>query len=1574
MARAGSGKWIRRAIAGGLVLAASASIVTAQTRAPNYNFFDSREFLPGFATAAVRAAEALSPPVSADAETVARAFLEQHREMLAVESTSVFSLPLERRYSSEAAGLTHLVFRRQQAGIAVFGGEILVHVARDGSLLQVDPGLPWATAPDPNVSARLGVRDAIQAAMAVLAPSAALDLRVISPDSGADRSTVLSAAALRDPIPARLVWFPRAAETVLAWELYLHVDAAHWYCVLVNASSGELLFSHNLYQDDKPRGSVFRAPDVPHPNAGAPSIENFTGWPAAAGDCPASTYPPQYRGATLLNRCWVSATETAGNNAVACLDADGNNQCDWKASNLQAHFEFPFTNSYASTGDATPDRQAAITNLFYWNNVLHDWLYGLGFDEAAGNFQADNFGRGGFGGDAVLADAQDGSGLNNASFATPPDGSAPRMQVHLFTNNGTFLRRDGSFDGDLITHEYVHGLTLRLIGGPGGTNDLWLGQSGAMAEGWSDIYAASLTNDPVVGEYVSATPATGMRSVAYDNSPHTFGRLGTLYRRNVGPLGLIIDLPQVHRDGEIWATVLWDLRAAVGKTIFEQMLTTALKLTPTRPSMLDARNAILQAAQSMGVNPCTVWAAFAARGFGASAAWNHIQAGQANDTALSVYEAFDRPVSCGGSPPAPGSGVFMDDMEAGPGGWSATGLWHQTSRRAAGGTRSWWFGQETSGNYATGARVSGTLTSLPIAIPSGSRVILEWDQLFKGEGFNRNYPLGPTGSDPYLNFDSGWVLASRDAGATWDTVTTLAHNSDGTAFDHHKIDISRYAGGTIHIRFLFDTLDSDFNTAEGWYIDNVTVRRLATGTPALSVAPASLGFAATVGSNPSPQSLSVANVDGGVMNWTATAFSSGWLAVSPGSGSGNATLTVTARVEGLAAGTYNGKVTVMAPGGTGSPADIPVTLTVSGPVAEWRLDETAAGPGVQLADASGNGRHVRTSGYGSAAFSGVAGNARGFNGLTDWAETTPSPSLSPASFTFRAWVRLLSYPTAAGWGVIAASYGGNYQGWYVAVDAGGRLILSVASLPSSAPWLLSSARLALHRWYCLAVTYDGATREGVIYINGALDVAAAFAGFTAQSTLPLTFGRASWFNGYYLNAAMDEARLLPVAQSPADVLADYRSFPSAPPALSNISVISDWRFDDSGTTLADSSGNGFHGTFFGGATASGVLNGARAFNGAGDHARVPPSDAFSPASLTVRLGVKLLAYPEAAGWGVITASYGGNYQGWYLGVHATGRVIFSVASLPASSPWLLSTTALSLNRWYFVAATYDGPTRRATIYIDGAADVQALLPGFTPSPTTGVHFARASWYGGYYLNAATDEARMYPTAKTATEIWGEYRSFPAPPPPPPSAPVAEWRLDDPGATITDSSGNGRHGTAHGTSVASGLRNAARTFNGVSDSVEVPASSAFSPASFTIRAWVKLASLPSNWGVLVSNYAGNYQGWYLGVHSSGRLIFSVASLPSNAPWLLSASALPLNTWSHITATYDGATRAGSIYINGNIDAQAVFRGFTAQSTANLFVGRASWYDGYYLNATIDEVRLLATRQAPAEVLADYQSFP
>jgi extracellular elastinolytic metalloproteinase len=123
-------------------------------------------------------------------------------------------------------------------------------------------------------------------------------------------------------------------------------------------------------------------------------------------------------------------TITRGNNVYASEDADANNQPGY-SPNGGTSLVFDFTYS-RNEADPVNYRDFAINNLFVANNMMHDLSQHYGFDEESGNFQQKNYSGKGIGNDAVSADAQDGSGTNNANFATPPEGSAPRMQMYIW--------------------------------------------------------------------------------------------------------------------------------------------------------------------------------------------------------------------------------------------------------------------------------------------------------------------------------------------------------------------------------------------------------------------------------------------------------------------------------------------------------------------------------------------------------------------------------------------------------------------------------------------------------------------------------------------------------------------------------------------------------------------------------------------------------------------------------------------------------------------------------------------------------------------------------------------------------------------------------------------------------------------------------------------------------------------------------------------------------------------------------------------------------------------------------------
>ena len=122
-----------------------------------------------------------------------------------------------------------------------------------------------------------------------------------------------------------------------------------------------------------------------------------------------------------------------------------------------------------------------VTNLFYWNNIVHDVTHGYGFDEAAGNFQVNNYGNGGLGNDDVRAEAQDGSGKNNANFGTGVEGVRPRMQMFEWRSSvpnpvtvaapspiaGTYFGPMAGFGESLVTTGPITGTAFLVNDGAG---------------------------------------------------------------------------------------------------------------------------------------------------------------------------------------------------------------------------------------------------------------------------------------------------------------------------------------------------------------------------------------------------------------------------------------------------------------------------------------------------------------------------------------------------------------------------------------------------------------------------------------------------------------------------------------------------------------------------------------------------------------------------------------------------------------------------------------------------------------------------------------------------------------------------------------------------------------------------------------------------------------------------------------------------------------------------------------------------------------------------------------------------
>ncbi|KAJ1969584.1 hypothetical protein IWQ62_000529 [Dispira parvispora] len=336
-----------------------------------------------------------------------------------------------------------------------------------------------------------------------------------------------------------------------------------------------------------------------------------------------------------------NATTTNGNNVHAQENWAGTPE--WKnkyrpQADTSQSFNYPFQDS----SEVRDGVDAALTNLFYWCNLLHDIFYHYGFNEEAGNFQDVNFDKGGQGNDGVVAFAQSGSKGNSAVFTTPPDGRQPTMRLSIWTPAGT--ARDAALSSDIIIHEYTHGVSTRLTGGVKNVGCLGWDEAAAMGEGWGDVFAAVLhmgTEDSrdktiAIGSYV--TGGKGLRAYPYSTdmkvNPVTYA---DVHRRNT-------PFRNSHEIGLIWGSMLyevyWNMVDVLGftdrwhsaslehgNTLWIQLVVAGMQFQPCYPTFLQARDAILQAETKItgNRNQCLIWRGFAKRGLGYGASYDGVK-------------------------------------------------------------------------------------------------------------------------------------------------------------------------------------------------------------------------------------------------------------------------------------------------------------------------------------------------------------------------------------------------------------------------------------------------------------------------------------------------------------------------------------------------------------------------------------------------------------------------------------------------------------------------------------------------------------------------------------------------------------------------------------------------------------------------------------------------------------------------------------------------------------------------------------------------------------------------------------
>jgi hypothetical protein len=351
-----------------------------------------------------------------------------------------------RQIRREANGTVHVRIEQKVAGLTVYGAYVKATVNARGELVHVIDNLASVSAPR---GAQIDASAAMRAALAQLYPGRSGDLRIAGTSGNTTRFD--GGSFFHGQPEATAVAIPMSDGTL----------ARGWLVETWTRRDNQL--HHTLVGGD---GRVL---DVELRTA-SDSYKVFPISPINGAQQAVVAGPGGGNAQSPIG--WLTGAQTSltirGNNTSAYLDRNNDDASDGGGTN--AGVDFLATANLAIAPTDAPNQAVAVQNLFYLTNRIHDILYRHGFDEAAGNFQSDNFGKGGRGGDPVQAEAQDGGGIDNANFATPTDGRPPRMQMYLWTGAGpthkvqvaggsTFDAKGAEFGAQLTTAGVTAALT-----------------------------------------------------------------------------------------------------------------------------------------------------------------------------------------------------------------------------------------------------------------------------------------------------------------------------------------------------------------------------------------------------------------------------------------------------------------------------------------------------------------------------------------------------------------------------------------------------------------------------------------------------------------------------------------------------------------------------------------------------------------------------------------------------------------------------------------------------------------------------------------------------------------------------------------------------------------------------------------------------------------------------------------------------------------------------------------------------------------------------------------------------------
>lgn len=396
-------------------------------------------------------------------------YVEQKREHWQLTRDDISDIIVSDQFQSRHNGVSHFYFIQRYQGIEVHNALMGIHLTPTGQLgYATNRFVPNLAEKINTTNPALTPYDAVRRVASELSLVIEETLRTI--ERNGSREVIFHGGSLStSTIPVKLFFqpIPGTEEVRLAWNVVIdQIDTPDYWSMRVDALTGKILdkINRTVYcnvQDIRHRHDLIcsNTPQVAETNFMPVQEALLKSNTTTAGSARYRVFAlplenPLEGGRTLLvdpqdpvaspygwhdtdGKEGPEFTITRGNNAHVFLDLDDKNepQDDEPDGGEDLLFDFPLDLRL----EPDSNREAITTQLFYVVNMMHDFAYKYGFDEAAGNYQINTYGNGGKDGDYVEAHVQDGGNLkdadhlNNASFLPTPDGIPGRLETFLYS-------------------------------------------------------------------------------------------------------------------------------------------------------------------------------------------------------------------------------------------------------------------------------------------------------------------------------------------------------------------------------------------------------------------------------------------------------------------------------------------------------------------------------------------------------------------------------------------------------------------------------------------------------------------------------------------------------------------------------------------------------------------------------------------------------------------------------------------------------------------------------------------------------------------------------------------------------------------------------------------------------------------------------------------------------------------------------------------------------------------------------------------------------------------------------------